>query len=240
MASLTQLTWVWIDSGSWWWTGRPGMLRFMRLQRVGHNWATELNWIRSRRHHWMNQSNHFSMKKYLLLNRLPGQHILSPRENWHGESNFDWFIFFRDLGIGTVVVSRVDDLSGWCCWIVYLFVEQKQYGGGKEWGVSEEQICLVNCIVVIKEKSDTSWSQRSRPVMWALETMVTSRFSMCMQLETTGNSPRCVCVCIFCSHWLPCSEWSVGAGCREAWTQRNSQEEGFIVTYGRVWGGLSY
>ena len=44
MASLTQWTWVWVNSRSWWWTGRPGMLRFMRLQRVGHNWATELNW----------------------------------------------------------------------------------------------------------------------------------------------------------------------------------------------------
>ena len=45
MASPTQQTWVWVDSGSWWWTGRPGMLRFMGSQRVGHNWATELNWI---------------------------------------------------------------------------------------------------------------------------------------------------------------------------------------------------
>ena len=45
MASLTQWTWVWVDSGSWWWTGRPGMLRFMGSQRVGHGWVTELNWI---------------------------------------------------------------------------------------------------------------------------------------------------------------------------------------------------
>ena len=44
MASPTQWTWVWVDSGSWWWTGRPGVLRFMGLQRVGHDWATELNW----------------------------------------------------------------------------------------------------------------------------------------------------------------------------------------------------
>ena len=42
MASPTQWTWVWVDSGSWWWTGRPGVLRFMGLQRVGHDWATEL------------------------------------------------------------------------------------------------------------------------------------------------------------------------------------------------------
>ena len=42
MASLTWWTWVWVDSGSWWWTGRPGMLWFMRSQRVRHDWATEL------------------------------------------------------------------------------------------------------------------------------------------------------------------------------------------------------
>ena len=44
MASLTRWTWVWVNSGSWWWTGRPGVLPFMGLQRVRHNWATELNW----------------------------------------------------------------------------------------------------------------------------------------------------------------------------------------------------
>ena len=44
MASPTQWTWVWVDSGSWWWTGRPGILRFMGSQKVGHNWATELNY----------------------------------------------------------------------------------------------------------------------------------------------------------------------------------------------------
>ena len=44
MASPTQWTWVWVNSGSWWWTGRPGVLRFMGLQRVGHDWATEPNW----------------------------------------------------------------------------------------------------------------------------------------------------------------------------------------------------
>ena len=42
MASLTQWTWVWVNSGSWWWTGRPGVLQSMGLQRVGHDWATGL------------------------------------------------------------------------------------------------------------------------------------------------------------------------------------------------------
>ena len=44
MASPTGWTWVWVDSGSWWWTGRPGMLWFMGSQRAGHDWVTELNW----------------------------------------------------------------------------------------------------------------------------------------------------------------------------------------------------
>ena len=44
MASLTRWTWVWVNSGSWWWTGRPGMLQFLGLQIVGQNWATKLNW----------------------------------------------------------------------------------------------------------------------------------------------------------------------------------------------------
>ena len=46
MASPTQWTWVWVNSGSWWWTGRPVVLQFMGSQRVGHDWVkwTELNW----------------------------------------------------------------------------------------------------------------------------------------------------------------------------------------------------
>ena len=44
MASLTQWTWVWVNSASLWWTGRPGVPGFMGSQRVGHDWATELNW----------------------------------------------------------------------------------------------------------------------------------------------------------------------------------------------------
>ena len=45
MASLTWWTWVWVSSGSWWWTGRPGVLQSMGLQRVRRDWATELNWL---------------------------------------------------------------------------------------------------------------------------------------------------------------------------------------------------
>ena len=42
MASLTRFTWVWANSRSWWWAGRPDVLQFLGLQRVRHNWATEL------------------------------------------------------------------------------------------------------------------------------------------------------------------------------------------------------
>ena len=54
MASPTWWTWVWEYSRSWWWTGNPGVLQFMGSQRVGHDWVTELNW----------------MKKFSLENRL--------------------------------------------------------------------------------------------------------------------------------------------------------------------------
>ena len=58
MASLTRWSWVWVNSGSWWWIGRPGVLRFMGSQRVRHDWATELNWT---------EPNHFILCCPLLL-----------------------------------------------------------------------------------------------------------------------------------------------------------------------------
>ena len=45
MASLAQWMWVWVNPWSWWWTGRPDVLRFMGPQGVRHDWATELNWF---------------------------------------------------------------------------------------------------------------------------------------------------------------------------------------------------
>ena len=52
MASPTQWTRVWASSGSWWWTGRPGVLQSMGSQRVGHDWATQLNWWTVKEHQW--------------------------------------------------------------------------------------------------------------------------------------------------------------------------------------------
>ena len=55
MASLIQWTWVWVNSRSWWWTGRPGMLQSMGLQRVRHDWVTELklNWTKMDWNEWI-------------------------------------------------------------------------------------------------------------------------------------------------------------------------------------------
>ena len=45
MASPTQWAWIWVISGSWWWTGQPDVLNSMGSQRMADNWATELNWL---------------------------------------------------------------------------------------------------------------------------------------------------------------------------------------------------
>ena len=50
------MTWVWVNSGNWWWTGWPGVLQFMGSQRVGHDWVTELNWTNSKKTHPLSQN----------------------------------------------------------------------------------------------------------------------------------------------------------------------------------------
>ena len=73
MASRTWWTWVWVNSGSWWWTGRPGVLQFMGSQRVGHDWATELNWtdvlqvVQLLSHVWLFDPRDCSMPGFLVL-----------------------------------------------------------------------------------------------------------------------------------------------------------------------------
>jgi len=75
MASLTQWTWVWVDSGSWFWTGRPGVLQFMGSLRVGQDWATELNWTEI----WLN----FFSKSQMWKQFDPFGFLLSGYVRWH-------------------------------------------------------------------------------------------------------------------------------------------------------------
>ena len=103
MVSPTQWAWVWVNSRSWWWTGRPGVLQSMGSQRVGHDWGTELNWtvLGADGHHQkeggcqsygpkeMNSSSSSEVGRLWALDKLQSQHhhhsLISP---W-AENPFD-------------------------------------------------------------------------------------------------------------------------------------------------------
>ena len=73
MASPTLWTWVWVNSGNWWWTGRPSVLQFMGSQRVGHDWVTELKWgmFSGSSGSW----SHYSQSKVSGIDLWPGMKI---------------------------------------------------------------------------------------------------------------------------------------------------------------------
>ena len=72
MAWRTRWIWVWVNSGSWWYTGRPGVLRFMGLQTVGHDWATELNWTELKL--WQQQRQNLPLRQAAVWGRIH-QHL---------------------------------------------------------------------------------------------------------------------------------------------------------------------
>ena len=100
IASPTQWRWVWVDSRSWWWTGRPGVLWFMGSQRAGHDWATVLNWT---------VGNQGKCARYLLLVLHAACGILVPwpvieplpLQRKHGSSGKFWDTFFLPLSCTT-------------------------------------------------------------------------------------------------------------------------------------------
>ena len=67
MASPTQWTWVLVNSGSWWWTGKPGVLQSMESQRVRHDWATEMNWTELN-WMWSTTKLHINSKRFECIN----------------------------------------------------------------------------------------------------------------------------------------------------------------------------
>ena len=75
MTSPTQQTWVWVNSRSWWWTGRPGVLRFMGSQRVRHDWAIELNWYLINLTQNLETKFHFNTKIFLSQNTDCGVYV---------------------------------------------------------------------------------------------------------------------------------------------------------------------
>ena len=110
MASLTRWSWVWVNSGGWWWTGRPGVLQFMVSQRVGHDWVTELNWIL----HWAyvpQLSYPFVCWWTSRLLPCPGYYKQCCDEHWGTCVSFDsGFLGVYD--------------QQWHCWVIWQFYFQ--------------------------------------------------------------------------------------------------------------------
>ena len=103
--------WVWMNSGSWWWTGRPGVLRFMGSQRVGHDWVTELNTLVLPVHQkcWTHSHSTFCMKVFVsqcLCHTLP-----SVTQNYH---------VFILLSVQMILVTRTPALFG--RWLVFFYL----------------------------------------------------------------------------------------------------------------------
>ena len=90
MASPTRWMWVWVNSGSWWWTGRPGVLQFMGLQRVGHNWTTELNWTELK--------DSITVTNWTLLLQFAG--------DWGGPWTWGFQYYSRKVGSANIDVGR--------------------------------------------------------------------------------------------------------------------------------------
>ena len=89
MASLTQRTWILVNSGSWWWTGKPGVLQSMGSQRVGHNWVTELNWTELNVNH---QSPNMYPAEPTLLKTLVHKCVQRAYNNWEEKQVFLIFL----------------------------------------------------------------------------------------------------------------------------------------------------
>ena len=120
MASLTQWTWVWVNSTSWWWTGRPGVLWFMGSQRVGHDWVTELNWTEET-HVWR-----LALEDTLEKGMATHSSILAWRTPWTKEPGrlqsieshrvvHDWSNWVRMHTLKTDCCSRVSCLCRTLC-----------------------------------------------------------------------------------------------------------------------------
>ena len=123
MASLTRWTWVWVNSRSWWWTGRPGVLWFMGSRRVGYNWATELNWTEYLQM-WLKASINKDWKYHQnWQNQIPidalVHHILS------------WILQKIVFARGRVWGGRREEGSGWgtqvYLWRIHFDIWQNKY-----------------------------------------------------------------------------------------------------------------
>ena len=110
MASLTWWTWVWVNSGSWWWTGRPGVLWFMGLQRVRHDWATDLIWHMS--NHYV---LHLELETMLYVNYISVK-LEKTKTNFFLEQKWQVY-FFRSYS----VLLYKDDTSWYPQFVSFIY-----------------------------------------------------------------------------------------------------------------------
>ena len=111
MASPKWWTWVWANSGSWWWTGKPGVLQFMGPQRVGHNWTD-----------WSTEESQYSWESLGSLEVKP----LNP------EGNQPWIFTGRTDAEAEVPILWSLDGKYWLI--------RKDLDAGKDWGQEEKGI----------------------------------------------------------------------------------------------------
>ena len=94
MSSQTQRTWVWASSGSWWPTGKPGLLQSMGLQRVRHGWATELNWTDAVHKH-VDAQRLAGTRRLMILLISPPTHQKNTLKNVHKLITLSWNLNYK-------------------------------------------------------------------------------------------------------------------------------------------------
>ena len=152
--------WVWVNSRSWWWTGRPGMLRFMGSQRVRHNWATELNWTHKAQIAWKG-SVYTEVSAFVCLPIL----ILSPIHKLSGkfqpfsllhQNSPDHLVWNIRVGSSNVIAPL--DMPPVQCLIRLGIVRSKD---------SYLQVTILGRRVLLKIGSDDSMKWREFEQPWA-------------------------------------------------------------------------
>ena len=123
MALLTQWTWVWVNSGSWWWTGRPGVLWFMGSQRVGHDWATEMNWTE---HELDRILVHSLLSCISLCVCSVMSDSLGPHGLWPSRLLYPWDSLGKNTGVGChALLQRIFTTQGSNLGLLYVLHRQE-------------------------------------------------------------------------------------------------------------------
>ena len=156
MASPTQWTWVSVNSGSWWWTGRAGVLQSMGLQRVGHDWVTELNWTDFLLDEGQKKENHLLMYFWLFClfslfvksNWLRKYFLSTTIENSFLQANpvnFVFSVYFWSMSeFGQNVTIR----------ILYMSLSQKNlHSFVCVWNIFPLLYILLNVVIITKKQA---------------------------------------------------------------------------------------